>query len=68
MRILNPLKLAGLVYLTTLAMIVLPAVLAILTFWWVAAWILGQVFPGRDYFPLGRICSTLVRFLTSCLK
>ena len=68
MRLLNPLKLVDLVYLSTLALIVLPAVLAILPFWWVTAWILGQVFPGVDYFPLGRICSALVRFLTGCLK
>ena len=61
---MNPLKFFAQVYLLVLALIFLPVVIDIFTFWWVTDWVLGKVFPGRDFFPVGKICNAVREFFT----
>ena len=65
---LNPFKFFGLVYLMVIILILLPTTLLLLPFWWVIAWILEQFFPGKDFFPIGKICSKLLDYCADLFK
>ena len=65
---INPFKFFGLVYLMVIALILLPTFLLLLPFWWVVAWILEQIFPGRDFIPIGKICSNVVTIFIDGFK
>ena len=64
----NPFKFFGLVYLMVIALILLPTFLLLLPFWWVVAWILEQIFPGKDFFPISKILSRVIEFFTNRFK
>lgn len=41
----------GKVFLMLILILLLPAIIPLLLFWWIVAWILGLIFPGKDFFP-----------------
>lgn len=41
----------GKVFLMLILIILFPAIIPLLLFWWIVAWILGLIFPGKDFFP-----------------
>lgn len=49
------LRFFGLVYLCLVMLMLAPYIGILLLCWWVIAWILGLVFPGREFFPIRRI-------------
>ena len=59
---INPFKFLGSVYLMVIVLILLPTFLLLMPFWWVIAWILEQIFPQRDIFPINKICSRVITF------
>lgn len=65
---LNPFKFFGLVYLMVIILILLPTFILLMPFWWVIAWVLEQLFPGKDFFPVGKICSKLLAFFNDYFK
>lgn len=65
---LNPFKFFGLVYLTVIVLILLPTFLLLLPLWWIIAWILEQIFPGKDFFSIGKIWSKLLDFFMDYFK
>ena len=65
---INPFKFFGLVYLMVIVSILLPTFLLLLPLWWIIAWILEQIFPGKDFFPIGKIWSKLLDFFMDYFK
>ncbi|MBR5397230.1 MAG: hypothetical protein IK145_05195 [Bacteroidales bacterium] len=49
-------------------LILLPTFILLMPFWWVIAWVLEQLFPGKDFFPVGKICSKLLAFFNDYFK
>lgn len=47
--------LSSVVLLIIIVLILLPTFLLILPIWWPIAWILGQVFPRRNFLPIRKI-------------
>ena len=39
-----------------------PAIIMILLFWWIIAWILGLIFPGKEFFPIKKIWDSVSRW------
>ena len=39
-----------------------PAIIMILLFWWIIAWILGLIFPGKEFFPIKKIWDYVSRW------
>ena len=48
---MNPFKFFAQVNFMVLILILLPTILLLLPFWWVLAWVLERIFPGRTFFP-----------------
>ena len=48
-------RIAGLTFALLLIFVLGPYVGIILLCWWFIAWILGLIFPGREFFPVRRI-------------
>ena len=65
---INPFKFFGLVYLMVIVLILLPTCLLLLPLWWILAWILEQIVPGKDFFPIGKIWSKLLDFFMDYFK
>ena len=65
---INPFKFFGLVFLMVIVLILLPTFLLLLPLWWILAWILEQIVPGKDFFPIGKIWSKLRDFFMDYFK
>ena len=65
---INPFKFFGLVYLVVIVLILLPTFLLLLPLWLILAWILEQIVPGKDFFPIGKIWSKLLDFFMDYFK
>ncbi len=39
-----------------------PVILLVLLFWWIIAWILGLMFPGKEFFPIKKIWNSASRW------
>lgn len=48
-----------LVYLCLVILMLAPYIGILLLCWWVIAWILGLIFPGREFFPIKRILTSI---------
>jgi len=42
-------------YLILLTMCLAPLIIVVLGAWWFIAWILGLIFPGKEFFPIGKV-------------
>jgi hypothetical protein len=40
-----------------------PVLLCALIVWWFVAWILGLIFPGKEFFPIGKVLKWFSRVL-----
>ena len=45
-----------------------PVILIILLFWWIIAWILGLMFPGKEFFPIREIWNSVSRWMKEKLN
>ena len=45
-----------------------PVILVILLFWWIIAWILGLIFPGKEFFPIKKIWDSVSRWMKEKLN
>jgi len=56
----------GQVFVYTMVILLLlctaPAIIMILLFWWIIAWILGLMFPGKEFFPIKKIWDSSSRW------
>ena len=56
----------GQVFVYTMVILLLlctaPAIIMILLFWWIIAWILGLMFPGKEFFPIKKIWDSASRW------
>ena len=56
----------GQVFVYTMVILLLlctaPAIIIILLFWWIIAWILGLMFPGKEFFPIKKIWDSASRW------
>lgn len=65
---INLFKFFGLVYLMVIVLILLPTFLLLLPLWWIIAWLLEQIVPGKDFFPIVKIWSKLLDFFMDYFK
>ncbi len=65
---INPFKFFGMVYLMVIVLILLPTFLFLLPLWWIIAWILEQIFPGKDFFPINKILSRVIGYFANSFK
>jgi nitrate reductase NapE component len=42
-------------YFILLAMCLAPLIIVVLGAWWFVAWILGLIFPGKEFFPIRKV-------------
>ena len=42
-------------YLILLTMCLAPLIIVVLGAWWFIAWILGLIFPGKEFFPIRKV-------------
>ena len=56
----------GQVFVYTMVILLLlctaPAIIMTLLFWWIIAWILGLMFPGKEFFPIKKIWDSASRW------
>ena len=56
----------GQVFVYTIVILLLlctaPAIIIILLFWWIIAWVLGLLFPGKEFFPIKKIWDSASRW------
>ena len=42
-------------YLIVLTMCMAPLIILVLLLWWIIAWILGLIYPGKEFFPIRKV-------------
>ena len=45
-----------------------PAIIMILLLWWIIAWILGLIFPGKEFFPIEKIWDSVSQWVNEHLN
>ena len=54
----------GCLYYTLLFLLLFclaPLIICVIVIWWFVAWILGLIYPGKEFFPIGRVLEWFAR-------